>query len=142
MTNKKAFIYTVLTFALITLVSYIVNAQPKKVSIKDAVALTIANNRDIKVAKLDIDRSQQQIRVAKSLSLPTVNAGAQVAHYFLEPVFFGFDNGSGSDKVSYGRFGGRDQAFALLSVAQPLYNPSARPSLIGSKLSERQSRLT
>lgn len=142
MTNKKAFIYTVLVFVTMTLISYIANAQPKKVSMEDAVAMTITNNRDIKIARLEIDRSHQQIRVAKSLTLPTVNVTGQVAHYFLEPVFFGFDNGSGTDKVSYGRFGGRDQALALLSISQPLYNPAAKPSRIGSQLSERENKLT
>jgi len=142
MTNKKIFIYTILVFLTICLVSYIANAQPKKLSMQQAVSLTITNNREIKVARLDIDKSQQQIRVAKSLALPTVNASAQVAHYFLEPVFFGFDNGSNSGKISYGRFGGRDQALAILSISQPLYNPAARPSLIDSKLSDRESRLT
>ncbi|MBS1600398.1 MAG: TolC family protein [Bacteroidetes bacterium] len=142
MTNKKAFIYTVLTFALMTLISYIADAQPKKISMQEAVSLTITNNREIKIARLDIDRSKQQVRVAKSLSLPTVTTNAQVAHYFLEPVFFGFGNGSNTDKISYGRFGGRDQALALLSLSQPLYNPAAKPSLISSKLSERESGFT
>src|SRR5882672_7594343 len=120
MNNKKIFIYTVLVFLTICLASYIANAQPKKLSMKDAVSLTIINNREIKIARLDIDKSQQQTRSAKSLSLPTVSASGQLAHYFLEPVFFGFDNnGNGnSEKISYGRFGGRDQAFATLSITQ------------------------
>src|SRR5580765_8508825 len=141
MSNKKIFIYTVLVFLTICLASYVANAQPKKLSMKEAVSLTISNNRGIKIARLNIDRSQQQIRVAKSLTLPTVNAGAQVTHYFWEPVFVGFDNSGNTDKISYGRFGGKDQAVAILSITQPLYNPAARPSLTGSKLIERESKL-
>src|ERR1700682_6283888 len=104
--NKKIFVYTILVFIAICLVSYAVNAQQQKLSLKQAVSLTIVNNREIKIANLDIDKSQQQIRIAKSMTLPTANVSVQAAHYFLSPVFFGFGNNGNSDKISYGRFGG------------------------------------
>jgi outer membrane protein TolC len=79
----------------------------------------------------------QQERIAKSLLLPTVTAGAQAAHYFWLPVFFGLNGNSSTDKVAYGRFGGKDQAIATLSVVQPLYNAQAAPALKSARLQQK-----
>ena len=96
MTLKKAFIYTTIVFTLITLLSYIANAQPKQLSLKEALSLTLANNREIKISALDVDRSEQQTQVAKSASLPSAGISGQVAHYFNETPFFGFTGTSSS----------------------------------------------
>jgi len=138
----KPFWYTILVFVLMCALSYAANAQSpaQKLSIKDAVSLAVKHNRDIKTASLDIDKAQEQVRIAKSLLLPTINANAQAAHYFLKPVFFGF-GGSDGDKVSYGRYGGADQATATVNVIQPLYDASARPAQVLAKLQEEESRL-
>jgi outer membrane protein TolC len=143
MTLRKAFIYTTLTFALITLFSYLANAQKKQLSMKEAVLLSLANNREIKISSLDMEKSQQQIQVAKSASLPTAGLGVQLDHYFTESPFFGFDNtGSTGDKIPYARFGGRDQAAATAWISQPLYNAATKPAILNAKLQERQSRLS
>jgi outer membrane protein TolC len=173
MTLKKAFIYTALVFSLITLISYIANAQPasamvgyahsanahsanaqptnaqavsaqaRSLSLHEALSLTLANNREIRISSLDIDRSQQLEQVAKSASLPTAGISAQVSHYFYEPPFFGFTNsGSAGDKIPYARFGGRDQAGAIAWITQPVYNAAANPGIINAQLQERQSRLS
>jgi outer membrane protein TolC len=143
MTLKKAFIYTVTIFALLCLGSYIAFSQVKQVSLKEALTLTLANNREIKVATLDIDRSQQQIQVAKAQALPSIGATGQVAHYFQEPAFFGFgDNSDSKDKIPYGRFGGKDQASASLYISQPLYDAGIKPGVQYAKLLERSSKLS
>jgi outer membrane protein TolC len=142
MTLKKAFIYTTLVFGLITLFSYMANAQPRQLSLSQALSLTLANNREIKISSLDVDRSQQQIRLAKSAGLPTAGISAQLSHYFYESPFFGIGNTTGSsDKISYDRFGGRDQAAANAWITQPVYNAAIKPGIINAKLRERQSRL-
>ncbi|MCW3119925.1 MAG: TolC family protein, partial [Chitinophagaceae bacterium] len=67
----------------------------------------------------------------------------QVAHYFNAPAFFGFgSNSSGNEKISYGRFGGKDQVTAALYVTQPIYNAGIRPGLQYAKLLERESDLS
>lgn len=146
MTNysHKYFIYTLIGFVLLCLVSYVAQAQEpsaaRQLSLQEAVTLAIHNNRDIKVSSLSIERSQQQIRIARSLYLPTISANAQVAHYFSQPVFFGFGQEGSDGKIPYGRFGGNDQALAALNVIQPLYAPSARAENIRSKLLEHESK--
>ncbi len=142
MTLRKAFIYTVTVFGLIILFSYIAHAQPKQLSLRDALALTLANNREIKISSMDVDRSAEQLRVAKSANLPSAGVSAQLAHYFYETPFFGFTGTPAStDKIPYARFGGRDQASATAWINQPLYNPAARPGIVTAELQERQSRL-
>jgi outer membrane protein TolC len=142
MTLKKAFIYTTIVFTLITLLSYIASAQPMQLSLKEALSLTLANNREIKISALEVDRSEQQTQVAKSASLPSAGISGQVAHYFNETPFFGFTNTSSSgDKIPYARFGGRDQASATAWITQPLYNAATKPGIINAKFQERQSRL-
>ena len=143
MTLKKAFIYTTLVFGLLTLLSYIANAQPRKLSLKEALNLTLTNNREIKISSLDVDRSEQLTQVAKSASLPTAGVSAQIYHYFYEAPFFGIGGTGGStDKISYDRFGGRDQAGATAWITQPVYNAAIKPGIINARLQERQSRLS
>ena len=143
MTLRKAFIYTSLVFGLIVLLSYMASAQPKQLSLKEALSLTLANNREIRISSLDIDRSEQLTQVAKSASLPTAGVSAQVYHYFYEAPFFGIgNNAGGSNKIAYDRFGGRDQAGATAWITQPVYNAATKPGIIQAKLQERQSRLS
>lgn len=141
MSFRRIFLYTVLAFLTICVISYIANAQSQQLSLKEAVSLAINNNREVKVARLDVDRSAEQVRIAKSVSLPSAGIGAQVGHYFSAPAFFGFDGDSHADKVSYARFGGKDQAIATLSVVQPLINTAARPGIQRSRLEQSASRI-
>ena len=142
MTLKKAFIYTIIGSIFLFLFSYIATAQSKKLTLKEALALTMANNREVKISSLDIDRSQQQIDIAKSQSLPSVAINGQVAHYFNAPAFFGFGTSStGNEKINYGRFGGKDQVAATLYVNQPLYNAGIKPGLQYARLLQKQSDL-
>ena len=137
MTLKKAFIYTIIGSIFLFLFSYIATAQSKKLTLKEALALTMANNREVKISSLDIDRSQQQIDIAKSQSLPSVGINGQVAHYFNAPAFFGFGtSNTGNEKINYGRFGGKDQVAATLYVNQPLYNAGITRSTICQVASE------
>src|SRR6187397_1613729 len=131
MNMKQRLLYTSIGFVMLCLLSYVVNGQPIKLSMKDALSLAITHNREIAVAKLDIDISEQEIKKARSLHLPVAGANAQLAHYFKEPAFFGFGTtNSSNDKIPYGRFGGKDQAALAVGITQPLYNPVAKPSMI------------
>jgi outer membrane protein TolC len=144
MTLKKAFIYSIAVFMLITGLSYTASAQPRPLSLKEALSLTLANNREIRISALELSRSEQQTQVAKAASLPSAGISGQVAHYFNEAPFFGFVTSGAApsgDKIPYGRFGGRDQAAATAWITQPVYNAATRPGIINAKLQERQSRL-
>ena len=134
-------LYTIIVFLVLCVVSYAVSAQPIKLGIKDAVQLSLKNNRDVKAAALDVTRSQEGERIAKSALLPKAAAQAQVLHYFVMPPFFGFGTGDNGGKIPYGRFGGKDQAMTSLAVSQPLFNPYSRPGIAIAKLQTKASQL-
>jgi outer membrane protein TolC len=117
-----------------------VNAQ-HQLSLQEAMSLAAERNPELAASKLEIDKSRQQKVISRSLFLPSINASAQVNHYFQLTPFFGFGETTGG-KIPYGRFGGEDQFGAFLSAVQPLYNPLAFPSVRHSGLKENESILT
>src|SRR5882757_949600 len=139
MSQRRVFVYTVLAFLLICLLSYAVQAQ-QPLSLHQAVSMAVTSNREVKAAGIGVEKSGQQVRIAKSLALPTATASAQAAHYFWLPVFFGLNGNSSSDKVGYGRFGGKDQAGATFTITQPLYNAQVAPALRSARLQEKADR--
>lgn len=140
MSNKKKIIYALVLSAGILLPGVHSIAQSLSLTLPDAVSMAIKNNRALKISGLDIDKAAEEIRVARSLSLPTASIGGQYLHYFVMPAFFGFGDNGGGDKVPYSRIGGRDQFAATLSVAYPLYNPSAKPALREAQLNQYARR--
>jgi outer membrane protein TolC len=143
MTLRKAFIYTITGSIFLLLFSYLASSQPRRLSLKEALQLTLNNNRDIKISALATDKSREQTTIAKSLALPAIGISGQIAHYFNEPAFFGFGStgSSSNDKIEYGRFGGKDQVNAVLFLNQPVYNAAIKPSFAYSKLREKESEL-
>ncbi|HEY8896869.1 MAG TPA: TolC family protein [Niastella sp.] len=133
------FYYTVLLF--MTGVPLAGSAQQEKsIGLQDAVQLAKQYNRTLKANALDISIAREQVRVAKSLSLPAAQLGAQYLHYFALPTFFGFGANGGSDKIPYDRFGGRDQFSGVISASYPIYNPIAAPTRRTAQLQEKISR--
>ena len=92
-TGYKHFLYTIVVFIFLVLASYMAFSQ-QKLSMKEAVSLAVKNNREVRISQIEVDKAQQQVRIANSMRLPKVNAGAQVSHYFTEPAFFGFGRSS------------------------------------------------
>jgi outer membrane protein TolC len=140
MSNKKIITYALLLSSGILLAGVRSNAQSLSLSLPDAVSLAIKNNRSLKISGLDIDKAGEEIRVARSLSLPIASVGGQYLHYFTLPAFFGLGENGGNDKVPYSRIGGRDQFAATLSVAYPVYNPLAKPTLKEAQLTQYARR--
>ena len=128
-----------ITFSLLFIQA--VNAQ-HQLSLQEAMSLAVERNPELAASKLEIDKSRQQKVISRSLFLPSINASAQVNHYFQLTPFFGFGETTPGGKIPYGRFGGEDQFGAFLSAVQPLYNPLAFPSVRHSGLKEDESIMT
>jgi outer membrane protein TolC len=123
--NTRPFIYTVIIFLLLCLVSYLANAQAagtdlpgihpavagalpvgpgtqpvgtgaKSLSLDEALSLALQSNRDIKIAGIDVARAQEEKLVAKSMSLPSAGISGEADHFFSPPVFFGFGSSNGN----------------------------------------------
>lgn len=114
--------------------------QEKDLNLQDAVLLAKQYNRTLKANALDISIAREQIRVAKSLSLPAAQLGAQYLHYFALPTFFGFGETGNSNKIPYSRIGGRDQFSGAVSASYSIYNPVAAPTRRAAQLQEQVSR--
>ncbi len=114
--------------------------QTRSLSLQDAVLLASQHNRTLKASALDISIAGEQVRVAKSLSLPAAQLGAAYTHYFALPAFFGLGETNSNSKIPYSRIGGRDQFSGTISASYPVYNPIAAPSRRAAQLQEKMSR--
>ncbi|MFL5748730.1 MAG: TolC family protein, partial [Niastella sp.] len=115
--------------------------QERDLGLQDAVQLAKQYNRTLKANALDISIATEQVRIAKSLSLPAAQLGAQYLHYFALPTFFGLGATGNTSKVPYDRFGGRDQFSGVISASYPLYNPVAAPTRRVAQLQEQVSQV-
>lgn len=114
--------------------------QTRNLSLQEAVQLASQNNRTLKANALDVSIAGEQVRVAKSLSLPAAQLGAAYTHYFALPAFFGLGENGSNSKIPFSRIGGRDQFSGTLSASYPVYNPIAAPSRRAAQLQENVSR--
>ena len=137
---KSRIYYRYIVFALASLVYIPVSAQQQELSLQDAITLAVSSNPELKASALEIEKSQQQRVVARSLYLPSISVNAQANHYFQLTPFFGFGETTAEGKIPDGRFGGEDQLGAAIAAVQPLYNPLAYPSLQRARLQEQESR--
>lgn len=142
MTHKQAYIYTFAVFVLICLASYVATGQVRTLSLKEALSLALSNNWELKISSLEADRAQEQVVIAKAQQQPVAGITGQLAHYFQSPAFFGFgSNTNSSNKIPYGRFGGKDQLAATFFVTQPVYNAGIQPAIQAAKLQQHKTRL-
>ena len=137
--NMKTLVKIVITLAFAFALTRLTAQQ--RLTLEDAVHLASENNQELQARKLEVEKTQQQKVVARSLFLPYIGLSAQANHFFKRAPFFGFGAEGDEDKIPYGRFGGEDQLSAGISAVQPLYNPLALPSYTKARLSERESEL-
>jgi outer membrane protein TolC len=114
--------------------------EAKRLGMGDALQLAAQHNRTLKASALDISVAGEEVRVAKSLALPSAQLGADYTHYFLLPAFFGFGENGDGNKIPYSRIGGRDQFSGSVSASYPLYNPAAAPSRRAAQLQQQVAR--
>ncbi|MBC8044435.1 MAG: TolC family protein [Rhizobacter sp.] len=78
----------VLIFSAIHVSSTPAFAQARRVTLDQAVAVAMEQNRDLKVAQLELEKSGQQVREAWSNVYPTISGSAQAIHNFRAVQFF------------------------------------------------------
>ncbi len=136
---KTKFKHIALTFLLIWQSGSAISQQA--LSLQQAIQLASDNNRELQSTGLEVEKSRQAQVIARSAFLPSVQASAQINHFFQLTPFFGFGEASTGDKVPYGRFGGEDQLNTYISAIQPIYNAQAFPGLKRAGLQIEESRL-
>jgi len=136
---KTEFRYIALTFLLVWQTEQAISQQA--LSLQQAIQLASEYNPELQANNLEVEKSRQQQVIARSALLPSVQASAQLNHFFQLTPFFGFGETSSGDKIPYGRFGGEDQLNTFVSAVQPLYNPQGFPGLKRAGLQIEESQL-
>jgi outer membrane protein TolC len=138
--KRPSFLHYIMLSIIIATPLAGVAQQAQQLSKQDAVLLARQHNRTLKANALDIAMAGEQVRIAKSLSLPAAQLGAQYLHYFALPGFFGFGQNGSDSKIPFSRIGGRDQFAGTISASYAIYNPVAAPTRRVAQLQEQVSR--
>jgi len=133
-------ISTWLLLLLLGMANYVARAQ-NSLSLNDAIELAIRQNRTLRADSLNVVKAEEQIRIMRSIFLPSAGIDVQLLHYFKRPAFFGFGEATSADKIPYTRLGGEQQGLAQASLRQSVYTPGASAGLQKSKLLYDQSKL-
>ncbi|PTT01857.1 hypothetical protein DBR11_06405 [Pedobacter sp. HMWF019] len=111
----------------------------KQLSLEEAIATTIHNNRRVKIDSAAMEINRQKTRLEKGVFLPRVELNTQVNHYFQQPVAFNTAINMGEpDQIGYARPGGKDQGGTDVSMEMPLLNLAQHKKVESSLLAEQQ----
>lgn len=79
--KKKLFFISI----LVLLLSGLMVAQKQILTLEDAIHIALENNTDIKVAKMNSDKSRAAVREAFGYALPSLDASATFSHFLKKP---------------------------------------------------------
>ncbi len=124
-------------------------AQTRRLSLNDALSLALEFNRELKVAKLEREKSGQSVREAWGNVYPALNLTGQFAHSFRNTNFFIFPAGFGGPPGAGGGGStvptqivatGINSINATLQFTQPIYRGAIwagiRASSVVNEISE------
>ena len=82
MRNKFFIVLILLAF------NSLLNAQQDtvKLTLDDAIKLGLENNRDVKIAKMDVEKAQAAVKEAFGYALPSVDFSAGFSHFLKKPM--------------------------------------------------------
>lgn len=131
-----------MAFALTTLIflgfAHNVFAQ-KQLSLKEAIAATIQNNRRVKIDSAAMGILQERAGLEKGSLLPKLEFNTQASHYFQQPVVFNTSINTGEiGRIGYIRPGGTDLASTDLSMEISLFNIQQKRKIESALLSGEQ----
>ncbi len=81
---RNKFFIVLILFAFNSLL----NAQQDtvKLTLDDAIKLGLENNRDVKIAKMDVEKAQAAVKEAFGYALPSVDFSAGFSHFLKKPM--------------------------------------------------------
>ncbi len=79
--QKKGYYFIV----LLLLGSSLALAQPQSVTLDEAISLALKNNREVQIAKLEVDRADAAVDEAFGYALPTLDVSANFSHFLQKP---------------------------------------------------------
>jgi len=137
--GKGKTVLTTIVFIIILSASTI-NAQPLKLTLKDAVSYGLINNKDLKISSMEVEKSDKKINEAFGNYLPSVSATGQYVRNTKLPVVY-FPSVTVDPNTMEFKFGSPEPIVAAeenmytgnLTVAMPLYR---RDIIAGHGLAE------
>ena len=98
------------------------------VTLPDAIRMALEQNHDLRVARLEYEKAQEQADEAWGRTMPTLDAASTYTHNFEVPVNFIparlFDPNAGEDELIPARFGAAHSWQFSLDASQPLFDPA------------------
>jgi outer membrane protein len=114
----------IILLAFFTL-SYPLQSQqaPRLVTLEQAVAIGLQNNRDLKSARLEVDRAEARVREAWGYALPSLDLAGRYTRALERPVFFLPDFADpGSNRTVAVQIGTEHAFDVTLSARQTIFN--------------------
>ncbi len=131
---KRLIIFILVTSCIYSIQAQQATSEPKKFSLKEAVAFARQNNTDIKNGKLDIVSAQKQVNEVLANGLPQVNASGsfnnnlqiptQVLPNFLKPSLVAANPASAASipDIIEAQFGQKFSASGSITASQLLFD--------------------
>ncbi len=140
MTNKKfILIIFVTTFALTQAYS-----QKLTLTLDQALKVAVENNRELKSAHMDMEKSDYRVQEAIGTALPTITAIGQYSRAIKKPVFFlpGFfmDSKAPPDKIIAVEIGADNSLQFGFQATQILFNSAVFTGVGTAKIYQQASR--
>lgn len=111
-------------------------AQVQPMSLKDVLQTTAAGNRQLQIRTLELKRSEELVKEAKSFLLPSVHFNSSYLLFAERPVIYLRDENA-TPKANDIKYGGRLAFDANVTAVYGLTNPSAKNQVKNVQLQQR-----
>ena len=133
MFNKK--VNLGIYFAVLLILSQInfeAISQTKTFDLQNAIDYSLKNNRDIKIAVLEVDRAQAAVGEAYGYALPTVDFSASLSHYIEKmkmpfPDFRAMLTNATNDFLYYGKYTYKKEDGSIGPMTEEEWNKNKLP---------------
>ncbi|MEX1140567.1 MAG: TolC family protein [Bacteroidota bacterium] len=121
MTMTQSFFVSM--FAVLIVAAAAAQDVPRLITLDQAVAIALEKNRDLKSARLEVDRADARVREAWGYALPALDLSGQYTRALERPVFFLPDFANpGSNQTVAVQIGTAHSFGLTLSARQTLFN--------------------
>ena len=118
-----------------------IQAQPMRVTINDAVEIALAHNRQIRLAQLDRDQSQQKVREAYGYLIPEISLEGNYVRNTKLPVFYlpsEFLGIPGGGNIPF-RIGEKNVYEGYIQLQMPVFNAAVYPGIRAAEANQRMN---
>ena len=131
----------VIIIALAFLVSPVVIAQPRTVTLDEAIRIAAEHNRELEIARLEMRKADYRVNEAYGTALPTVSAEGSYTRALKKAVFFlpDFQN-PGSGKITPIEIGSDNSYQVGITASQILFNAAVFTGVGTAKIYQQASR--